>query len=71
MRRVSHPELRLTSARSDFQKAWRASAAGWRDGARAQFEKEYIDELMVTARTTATAMAELTNLLKRVMRQCS
>ncbi len=71
MPRISYSHLRLTTARSDLQRAWRAAGATWRDDARVQFEKEYIEDLLRVTATTVTAMTELTNLLKRVMQQCS
>ena len=71
MQRISYSHLRLTGARTDLVRAWRATGAAWRDEARAEFEEEYIEEFLRATNTTITAMNELTNLLKRVMRQCS
>ena len=71
MQNISYCDLRLADARSDLKRAWHATGAAWRDEARVQFEEEYIEEFLSTTHTAIRAMNKLTNLLKRVMRQCS
>jgi hypothetical protein len=69
--RVSHSEMVLSSARSDLEKAWNASGIAWNDEARTKFEKDFMEPFLVASRTSIGAMTELSNLLKRVVRQCS
>ncbi len=71
MQNISYSDLRLSDARSDLTRAWSATGAGWRDEARAQFEEEYIEEFLSVTHVSIKSMNKLTNLLKRVMRQCS
>ena len=69
--RVSHSEMVLSSAKTDLEKAWQAAGANWNDDARNEFESEFIEPMMMASRMSVTAMTELSNLLKRVVTQCS
>ena len=71
MPRVSHGESMLTSVLNDLLRDWQITGSDWHDEARAQFEKEYIDEFVPGGRAAVRAMTELTLLLRRVVRECS
>lgn len=70
MSRLSHSEIILASAVRDLQRNWAETAAGWRDAARADFEKTYLNELLPAAKTAADAMGEITRLLEEAVREC-
>jgi hypothetical protein len=71
MPRISHPEQMLLGALNDLERDWQIATSDWRDRAREHFENEYVGELQPTGRTAATAMTELTLLLRRVVRECN
>ena len=59
------------TCRTDLERAWRTAGTAWKDDAHEQFEKEYIEVFLNASRTSISAMTELSNLLKRVVSQCS
>ena len=71
MPRISQPEQMLLSALNDLEKDWQIAISDWRDQAKQNFEKAYVNELQPAGRTAATAMTELTLLLRRVVRECN
>ena len=70
MVRLSGCEEILAGALSDLDKKWQATAEGWRDKARAEFEKEHLEELQATVKKAQHAMAAMDELLRQVMREC-
>ena len=68
--RLSGSEEILAGALTDLNKKWDNTALGWRDKARTEFEKEYLDELQLTAKKALQGMAALDELLAHVMREC-
>ncbi len=71
MPRISSGEAMLTGALNDLRRDWEMVRSDWRDKARMQFEKEYIEQILPDGLIAARAMAELTLLLRKVVRECS
>ena len=71
MPRFSQADLMMLEALNELEHDWGAVRVDWRDKARDAFEEEFLAEMMPAVRTAATAVAELTLLMKRVVRECS
>ncbi|HOX07425.1 MAG TPA: hypothetical protein PK280_13565 [Planctomycetota bacterium] len=71
MARISHNEIIIASAVKDLQRDWAATAEGWHDSAREEFEEEYIRRLVAAARTAEGAMGEISRLMEQAVRECS
>ena len=70
MPRVNQGELILQGALDDLKRDWMITGSGWRDKARQDFEKEFIDEMLTAGTGAVRAMTELTLLMRRVVREC-
>jgi len=71
MSRLSHSEIILHAALNDLQRNWAATAEGWHDAARAEFEAVHLRELFLTAKVAADAMGEISRLLEQAVRECN
>jgi hypothetical protein len=71
MVRFSGAEAILARALSDLLRSWERTTWAWRDRARAEFEKGYIEQLKPSVRAAQSAMAAVSELLKQVVRECS
>jgi hypothetical protein len=71
MPRISQPELMLMEAHNELQDDWRTARAEWLDSARASFDEEVMEEIGSAIRLALDALSELTQLMKRVVRECS
>jgi hypothetical protein len=70
MPRISHAEQMLMGALNDLERDWQFARIEWRDQARENFEKDFLNELQPAGRIAANTMGELTQLMKRVVREC-
>ena len=61
----------LFGALKNFKDHWVSSAGAWRDSARAEFEKEYILDLMDAVRSASDAISQIETLLRQVRKECS
>jgi hypothetical protein len=61
----------LNTALNDLKRSWDRAGEDWRDQAREEFGVEVLDEILPTGRAAVRAMSEITQLLKRVVRECS
>ena len=61
----------VINALKDLQRQWEETAAQWRDQARADFEKDYIQDLQPLAKSAIAAMGEIDRMLKQAMQECS
>jgi len=68
---LSHSEMLLANAAKDLRRSWERTASAWRDHARAELQKAYIDPLVPAAKTALTAMDEITMLLRQAITECS
>ncbi len=70
MPRISQAEQMLMGALNDLERDWQIAGAEWHDDARLHFAEDFIDEIQPAGRTAVGSMAELTLLMRRVVREC-
>ncbi|HKS17364.1 MAG TPA: hypothetical protein VJU16_08630 [Planctomycetota bacterium] len=61
----------LMKAMKDLLTHWEASGNSWRDKARTEFDKDFIQELVPAVRGASRAAVEIENLLQKVRSECS
>lgn len=61
----------LSKALKDLLMHWDQTAAGWRDAARADFMKDYLDILMTSVKQAAGAVQRVEELLAKARKDCS
>ena len=71
MPRISHSGAVLTGVLNDLLRDWRIASTDWRDHAREEFEKNFVEEFVSAGRAAVRSMTELTLLLRRDARECS
>lgn len=71
MLKLSDSDVILSIAMKDMLKKWDKTASAWRDQARAEFEKDYINELRPAAKAAFNAMKRISGFLTQVRRECS
>ncbi len=70
MRGVSANGAILGAAMKDLREHWERSSMSWRDRARAEFEKNFIDQLVPSVRAASNAVQQIEELLRQVQREC-
>jgi hypothetical protein len=68
---LNRADLPFANALKDVTRQWTDTAPYWRDQARAAFEKEFINELFLSARGALRAMSEVQRALGQIIRECS
>jgi len=68
--RVSHSEVFLIKAGRELWRNWELTGSLWRDQARAEFEKTYIDELRPAVKAAAGAIERINTLLAEAIKEC-
>ena len=71
MRVTNNSDAQLMSALNDLERDWAITAETWRDKARADFEKAYVEELSTTVRRAVNDIGEIKQLLRKAVRDCS
>ena len=66
----SDPEGLLALALEQLSRQWLRTASGWNDKARAEFEKEYVDEFRMAVKRSGHAMRNVTALLRQIRKEC-
>ncbi len=61
----------LTKALKDLLVQWDSTANAWRDQARVEFDKDFLQELVIAVRGASRAAQEIENLLSKVRSECS
>ena len=61
----------LMKAMKDLLTHWEASGNSWRDKARTEFDKDFLQELIPAVRGASRAAQEIENLLQKVRSECS
>ena len=61
----------MTKALKDLLTHWEKSGNSWRDQARAEFDKDFLQELIPAVRGASRAAQEIENLLQKVRSECS
>ena len=67
---LSHSEAVLAKAGRELRLAWEATASHWRDRARAELERKYIDELLPAAKSAARAVERVNGILREAIGEC-
>ena len=61
----------LNKAIKDLLTHWEASNSSWRDKARAEFDKDFLQELIPAVRGASRAAQEIENLLQKIRIDCT
>ena len=61
----------LAQAFGDLNKHWDRTGGVWRDKAREDFQKEYLDELNTVGKAAAQSLHAARELLKQAIQECS
>lgn len=61
----------LVKALNDLRVQFEQTGSSWRDQARKDFDKEYLEELAAAVRTASRAGQEIEEILRHVMKECS
>jgi hypothetical protein len=61
----------LESALKDLMSAWHATQDRWRDSARADFEREFLEALHARAKLAVRAIKQVEGLMRETMQSCS
>ena len=70
MPRISQAEQMMMGALNDLERDWHIAGSEWHDDARRHFEEDFIHEIQPAGRIAVGSMAELTLLMRRVVREC-
>jgi hypothetical protein len=54
-----------------LEERWQSTGAEWQDVSRADFEKEHLDEIRRVGKAGQRGMSNVSELLRRVIRECS
>ena len=68
--RTSGSKEILAGALNDLIKKWQSTGSSWRDKARDEFEKDYLEEIQTTVKNTQAALVAMDELLRQVQREC-
>ena len=71
MPRVIHDETLITKMLSELQTNWEIAGAMWRDRARAGFEEAYMNEIIPDVKRASDAMARISRVLRKAVRECT
>ena len=61
---------RLAAITKELSQRWRETKSHWRDAKAAQFERQYLSELLVRVDKTVTVIEKLDEVLTRVRKDC-
>lgn len=61
----------LNKAVKDLMVHWEHHSSSWRDQARVDFDKDFLQELVTAVRGASRAAQEIENLLHKVRSECS
>ena len=67
---LSGNRSRLSAISKELLHRWRETKNHWRDARSEQFERKYLDELMVRVEKTVTVIEKLDEILTRVRKDC-
>ena len=59
----------LGKAMKDLLGHWEGTARSWRDHARTEFDRDYIQEIVPMARLASNALQQIEELLRQVQRE--
>ena len=61
----------LTKALKDLLVKWETTSTSWRDQARADFDKDFLQEIIPAVRGASRAAQEIENLLQKIRNDCT
>ncbi len=67
---INVAKANLMDAVKQLKTRWRAISDSWDDGARRQFEKDFIDPLEAKIRTAVKGLDHVSELQEKVRREC-
>ena len=70
MARLSHSEVLLSKAGRELRRSWELTGSLWRDQARAEFEKSYLDEIRPAVKAAVGAIERINTLLAEAIKAC-
>jgi len=70
MLRFGNSDAALHRAMAELVRHWDSSASSWRDEARREFGKEYIDALEPSVKAACAAMKNVYAFLRKVREEC-
>ncbi len=68
---LSDSEAQLGEALKTLEERWAGTASDWQDVSRAEFEQEHLEEMRRICKAAQRGMTNISELLRRVMRECS
>lgn len=71
MRVQSNADRQLTAALNELMQAWSLTSESWRDAAREGFEKAHIEPLRPALKAATGGIAEINQLIRRALSECS
>ena len=69
--RIIHDEAVLTKTVRELETHWEITGAQWHDRARSDFERTFLADLIPEIRDAADAIAQISRLLQKAVRECS
>ena len=70
MSAASADEASIDRALRELTDAWIATGNGWRDGARDEFDRDHLNDILWRGRQGMKALGELSALCADAMRRC-
>lgn len=67
---LSGNRSRLSAISKELSLRWRETKNHWRDARSEQFERKYLDELLIRVEKTVTVIEKLDEVLTRVKKDC-
>jgi hypothetical protein len=64
-------EAILSQATREVQEKWQNTASQWRDKARDDFDRKYLEELVSSAKAAQGAIRAVDELLRQAISECS
>lgn len=68
---LSDSEAQLGEALKTLEERWQQTAGDWQDVSRTEFDKEHLEDMRRACKAGQRGMCTVSELLKRVMRECS
>lgn len=68
---LSDSEAQLGEALKNLEERWQHTAGDWQDVSRVEFDKEHLEDMRRACKAAQRGMGTVSELLKRVMRECS
>ncbi len=61
----------LLGALKEFHACWERNAAAWKDKAREEFWRDYVQDVVEAVRSASNAISQIEVLLRQVHKECS